>query len=252
MSLIDSHCHLDFTQFADDYQQVVADAQRVGVKDFVIPGVQASQWQKLISFCQGVAGCHYGLGLHPYFLETYQPQDLAILDQLLSTSNAIAVGECGIDVMVDDIELQQAVFEAQIQLANKHKLPMILHHRKSHHLIFQSFKKVKPEYGGAIHAFSGSVQDANKYIDLGFKLGIGGTITYPRANKTRQVIEQVPVEALLLETDSPDMPLNGKQGQRNEPKYLPLVLACLAELKQQPADMLAAQIEYNTRSLFNL
>lgn len=252
MQLIDSHCHLDFSLFAEDLDEVIANANKNGVGQFVIPGINASQWQGLIEFCQNKQNCHYALGIHPYFLNGYQSQDIEQLAELINKTNAIAVGECGIDSAIDNLPLQQQVFEAQIELANRFHKPLIIHHRKSHHLIFQAFKRTKPLYGGAIHAFTGSLQDANKYLDLGFKLGIGGTITYPRASKTREVIKQLPLEALLLETDSPDMPINGKQGERNEPKYLPLILQQLVELKGVTQEEVAQQITYNTQSLFKI
>lgn len=252
MKLIDSHCHLDFSQFSEDREEVITNAKSNGVADFIIPGVQASQWQNLIEYCADHEDCHYSLGIHPYFLESYQASDIEQLDNLLRSSNAVAVGECGIDSVIENLPLQQSVFEAQIRLANEHGKPIIVHHRRSHHLIQQSFKKVKPRFGGAIHAFSGSEQDATKYLELGFKFGVGGTITYARANKTREAIRQLPLTSLLLETDSPDMPLFGKQGERNEPKYLPLVLQKLAELTDQPVEALATQIELNTRALFNV
>lgn len=252
MHLIDSHCHLDFPQFSGEHQRVFNDAKQNGVAEFIIPGVQASQWQSLLEFCEEYDHCFCSLGIHPYFLDSFQAQDIEKLDKLLSANEVVAVGECGIDTFVNDIALQQSVFEAQIELANAYHKPMIVHHRKSHHLIFQSFKKVRPQAGGVIHAFSGSSQDAQKYLELGFKFGIGGTITYPRAQKTRNVVSQLPLESILLETDSPDMPISGRQGERNEPKYLPEVLRVLAELTEQPEDILASQITLNTKALFNI
>ncbi len=252
MKLIDSHCHIDFPEFAQDFEEVIANASLVGVEQFVIPGVQASQWQSLIEFCNDNPSCHYALGIHPYFLDSFQEKDLALLEKLLQKQCAVAVGECGIDSNVDNILLQQQIFESQVALANKFKKPIIIHHRKSHHLIMQSFKKVKPKYGGVIHAFSGSLQDAKKYVQLGFKLGIGGVITYERAKKTRSVVARVPLEHLVLETDSPDMPLSGRQGERNEPKYMPEVLKHLSRLKGLPPKHVAEQTYLNAKYLFSI
>lgn len=252
MKLIDSHCHLDFEQFAEDHQQVLNEAIELGITDFVIPGVEASKWQSLIEFCQLNSSCHFALGIHPYFLSSYKVGDLKQLALLIEDSNAVAVGECGIDSSIENIELQQQIFEQHIMLSNQFAKPLIVHHRKSHHLILQCFKKLKPEYGGVIHAFSGSLQDAEKYLSYGFKLGVGGTITYDRAKKTREVIKQVPLEHLLLETDSPDMPVSGRQGLRNEPKYLVNALDALAELKAMDKEHIAQQTYINTRKLFNL
>ena len=252
MKLIDSHCHLDFEQFAQDHQQVIANATNAGVTGFVIPGVQASKWQSLIEFCQANQNCHFALGIHPYFLPNYAAGDIEKLSELLAQNKAVAVGECGIDASIENIDLQQQIFEQHIVLANQFAKPMILHHRKSHHLILQSFKAIRPRFGGVVHAFSGSLQDAEKYLALGFKLGVGGTITYDRAKKTRDVIKQVPLEHLLLETDSPDMPVSGQQGKRNEPMYLSKVLEVLSDLKGLDKAQVAEQTYLNTQRLFNL
>lgn len=250
--MIDSHCHLDFSVFDDDREKVVSDAKQLGISQFVVPGVEASQWQKLTEISEQYPEFNYALGIHPYFLKSYKPQHLQDLRRQLADSSAIAVGECGIDGSLPDLSLQQSIFQAQVEIANDFNKPLIVHHRKSHHLILQTFASIKPQFGGVIHAFSGSKQDALKYIELGFKLGIGGTITYPRANKTRIAVSELPLESLVLETDSPDMPINGYQGQRNEPKRLIKVAEALAQLKNTSIANVAEQTRLNTIEIFNL
>jgi len=252
MKLIDSHCHLDFAHFATDIEQVLESARAKGVVQFIVPGVKAAKWQELINFASQLQGCSYALGVHPYFLDDFKPEHIEQLAELLATEKAVAVGECGIDTSIESTELQQDVFRQHIELANQFSKPLIIHHRKSHHLILQTFKQMKPKAGGVIHAFSGSYQDAKKYLDLGFKLGVGGTITYDRANKTREAIKQVPLQSIVLETDSPDMPMAGRQGMRNEPQYLLEVLNKLAELKQLPIEQVAEQTYLNTKQIFSL
>ena len=138
---------------------------------------------------------------------------------------------------VCDWKMQLQVFEQQLLIAEEHMLPVILHHRNSHNELIQSLKAKKFTQGGIVHAFSGSVQQANTYIDLGFKIGVGGGITYSRASKTRKTLSKLPINCLVLETDAPDMPLIGKQGLRNSPEYLPEIFESLlllrAETKQQ-------------------
>ncbi|WP_102795678.1 TatD family hydrolase [Bowmanella denitrificans] len=253
--MIDSHCHLDFSDFDHDRQVQIAQARQHGVTDIVIPGVSAAQWPKLITLCQANSHLHFALGLHPYFLADFQSEHLEQLDGLLQeyAGQVVAVGEIGIDLVIDaDAGLQEQVFMAQLKLAEKHQLPVIIHHRKSHHLILHCLKTVRFTQGGVIHAYSGSKQQAQAYIGQGFKLGVGGTITYPRARKTRQAISQVPLEALLLETDSPDMPMSGRQGARNSPVYLSQVLDSLVALRQESRQQLERQTEQNTRQLFKL
>jgi TatD DNase family protein len=250
--MIDSHCHLDFSVFDEDRKKIVSDAKQLGVSQFVVPGVEASQWQKLMDISEQYPEFNFALGIHPYFLKSYKPQHLQDLRHQLENSSAIAVGECGIDGSLPDLPLQQSIFQAHVEIANDFNKPLIVHHRKSHHLILQTFANIKPQCGGVIHAFSGSKQDALKYIELGFKLGIGGTITYPRANKTRIAVSDLPLESLVLETDSPDMPINGYQGQRNEPKRLMKVAESLAQLKNTSVDNVAEQTQLNTIEVFNL
>lgn len=251
MTFIDSHCHLDFPQFFDDLSAVLDSARENGVSQFIVPGVKASAWLSQIELCKQNR-LHFALGLHPYFLSEYHPSNIVLLKQLINDNACIAVGECGIDLTYPDIKLQQSIFIEHIKVANEYKLPLIVHHRRSHHLIFECFKQVKPECGGVIHAFSGSRQDADKYIQLGFSLGVGGVISYERAIKTRQVIQQVPLQNIILETDSPDMPLSGLQGQRNEPKNIEKVAGCLANLRSESLEKIAAQSTQNVIKLFNL
>ncbi len=234
MAFIDSHCHLDFAEFDACREPLIAQCQQQGVNQFIVPGITLAQSHSLISFQQQYRAIHIGVGLHPYFMSEYVAEHLHQLSELAHRyrSQLIAIGECGIDRSIANIALQIEIFEHHIELANQLELPLIVHHRQSHDLIAQSFKRCQPKFGGVIHAFSGSLQQAQYYIKQGFKLGVGGVITYQRAQKTRQVIAQLDAAHLLLETDSPSMPLAGFQGQINTPLQLPLVFEQLCQLKQ--------------------
>ena len=166
----------------------------------------------------------------------------------------LAVGEIGLDAHIEvDWALQKRVFEQQLMIAKERMLPVILHHRNSHNELIRILKNTKFTQGGIVHAFSGSLQQAQTYIDLGFKIGVGGAITYPRANKTRETISQLPLSSLVLETDAPDMPLMGKQGQRNSPEYLPEIFESLMALrKESKQDVLQACSQNVVLSLANL
>jgi len=249
---IDSHCHLDFSEFDHDLDEVVARAQANEVMGYIVPGVKRAHWQRQQALAKRYSSCRLAFGIHPFFLQGFDWQDIDALDNQLHGSDCVAVGECGIDGVVDDIELQSAVFLAQIELANQHRLPLIVHHRRSHHLLHAAFKRVKPGNGGIIHAFSGSMADAKKYLALGFKLGCGGVITYPRAEKTRKVFKKLGIEHLVLETDSPSMPLNGYQGLRNEPSRIRQVVAALSELTGEALDTIADQTCSNVKAVFSL
>lgn len=251
--MIDSHCHLDFTQFDSDRNEQLALCRKLGVSRLLLPGTDVSQWPRLISLCQQHAILDFALGLHPYFLAETDDSDIQLLDNALTqqAGKVLAVGEMGIDLSIDtSLSKQISIFQQQIQLAKKHHLPIIVHHRKSHNLIIQTLKQQGFTGGGVIHAFSGSVQEAQTYIEMGFKLGFGGVITYPRAVKTRNVLKQIPLSAVLLETDAPDMPIMGKQGQRNSPTYLPIILKTVAELVEQSEEVVERVTTDNFNQLF--
>jgi TatD DNase family protein len=251
--MIDSHCHIDFCQFDGDRAEVLSRARALGVETILIPGTRARDWPKQIALATETATFRFSLGLHPYFLDEYQPTHLTLLDELLHIHRAqvAAVGEIGLDKAVAiPMQLQQQLLEQQIALANKHKLPVILHHRHCHNELIRCLKSHPVARGGVVHAFSGSLQEAQTYTQLGFKLGVGGLITYPRAQKTRQVIAQLPLESLLLETDAPDMPLAGRQGQRNSPEYLPEVLEALSQLRAESKSYIEQRTTENFKALF--
>lgn len=248
--MIDSHCHLDFSQFDSDRADVITQAKSIGVTGILIPGTQASRWQNQIHITSKLDDLYLALGLHPYFLDSATQQHLLELDLLLNEhkSKVVAVGEIGLDFMIEtDEKRQQYFFESQLDLAVSHNLPVIIHHRRSHNQLIRTLKQKNVSRSGVIHAFSGSEQEANTYIEMGFCLGIGGTITYPRAQKTRQAISNLPLTSLLLETDAPDMPMAGRQGQRNSPEYLPQVLDALSSIRQESR----SEIEQATDSNFN-
>jgi TatD DNase family protein len=234
--LIDSHCHLDFKCFDHDRAEVLNNCRKLGISTIVIPGTQASQWQKQIDLCHLYPQLRFSLGLHPYFLNSFKPAHLAKLVNLLNQyqNKVLALGEIGLDSHIDvDWKLQLLVFEQQLMIAEGHELPVILHHRNSHNELIRILKAIKFSQGGIVHAFSGSLHEAKTYIDLGFKIGVGAVVTYARANKTRKTIAQLPLNSLVLETDAPDMPLMGKQGQRNSPEYLPEIFECLLDLRKE-------------------
>lgn len=282
MQLIDSHCHLDFSAFEEDLSSVITRAKQQGVESFVIPGVSSKHWDKQLKLAQGFDHVYCAVGIHPWFLDSYASEvniidpnilesniveanvlesrilqnrflaDLTKLENLLQSQPVVAVGECGLDATIDNMPLQQEIFVAQIELANKYKKPLIVHHRKTHHLIQQCFKQVSPKFGGVIHAFSGNEIEADKYIELGFKLGIGGAVTYERATKTRSTMLNVGLDNILLETDSPDMPLSGQQGLRNEPHNIRLIVESVAKLFNCSAEQVAKVTTHNTKRLFGI
>lgn len=258
MLLTDSHCHFDFAAFGAASGIARAEhwrrAQAVGVQRLVIPGIEAVQWPRLAALCAAHSGLYYGLGLHPWWLAQaaidWQDELAKALARAKSDARWVAVGEIGLDKnLTPSLEHQEAAFISQLKLAIDYQKPVILHSHGCHDRVLKWLRRY-PVKGGVIHGFSGSAQQAAAFWHLGIYIGVGGTITYPRANKTRQAIASLPSAALVLETDAPDMPLCGFQGQANHPTQLPLVLSALAELRQTDAALLAAQLEQNVARLF--
>lgn len=249
--LFDSHCHLDLPELLPQLELHLANAKAVGVAGFLVPAVQSSAWLPLLELKR-----HYGfyiaLGVHPWWASQTQLDALEGLEDLAALPQVSAIGEIGLDFALDEqsFALQRQCFELQLQLAAKLKKPVILHHRKSQNELLQIIKQQQFSQGGILHAFSGSFAQGKAFIDMGFKLGIGGTITYERAEKTRKAVKQFPLDALVLETDSPSMPLHGFQGQINTPAQLPLVLKELAELRGENQQQIAQVLFNTTMQLF--
>lgn len=257
--MIDSHCHFDFPDFDSDRTAEHAKASALGVKRLLVPGVSIEHFARQITLQQKFKNVDLAFGLHPYFLSLKSIDHLAQVEQFIteqlsrSVGAPVAVGEIGLDYAIQTApEYQKRVFEVQLQMAQNVNLPVILHHRKSHNDIIATLKKHKFTCGGVVHAFSGSTEVAKQYIDMGFYLGVGGTITYARANKTRQALENLGLAHLLLETDAPDMPLFGHQGQRNAPSHIPEIAANLAQLLETSIEQVEATTDKNYVTLFKV
>ena len=271
---IDSHCHLDAPEFAHDRLEVLQRAQAQGVAACVMPAVQAKDFDALSQFARST-GQPYALGIHPLYVPQAQASDLALLEQHLqaavslnetgsaSDPHLVAVGEIGLDHWVPSLcepemrDKQEFFYNAQLKLAKTYKLPVILHVRKSADALLKGLRRHKVQ-GGIAHAFNGSLQQAQVFVELGFALGFGGAMTYERALQLRQLARALPLEAIVLETDAPDIPphwLYRTQSQRqseglpqgrNEPCELPQIGAVLAHLRGESIELVAAATLQNT------
>ncbi|TKB44531.1 TatD family hydrolase [Thalassotalea mangrovi] len=251
MLFTDSHCHFDFPEFSGLRTDIARQIRELGVHRIIVPGVSAAHWQRQFDTCRQFAPCYFAFGIHPWWVEDAKEEDLTLLPDYLLHNKVIAVGEIGLDAKIDNMAKQQEFFQAQLAIARSADLPVLIHHRRTHHLIQPLLKQYALPRGGVIHAYSGSFQQAMTYVELGFKLGVGGTITYERAQKTRDAIARVPLTSLLLETDAPAMPLAGRQGEINSPAYLPEVFRQLCQLRSEPEDLIAHQLEQNCQQLFS-
>lgn len=253
MPLIDSHCHFDFDAFDTDREQILAHCQQLGLSHIIVPGVTRARWPSLLQLCDQYPMLQPALGLHPMFMQEHEEDDLSALEQAINTHQPLAVGEIGLDFFVPghDKKAQTALFRAQIQLAEQFQLPVILHVRKAHDEVLKLLRQTKLN-GGIVHAFNGSMQQAEFYMQQGFVFGVGGALTYPRAQKLQRLFTDLPLSSIVLETDAPDMPLAGHQGERNSPEMIPQVLEKLSELRHETAAEIAAATSDNCRRLLKL
>lgn len=251
--LFDAHCHLDFDSFDADREAVFQRAHAAGVERFMVPATTRERWQDVLTLGQR-DDVVVSLGLHPYFIEFHCDRDLDELDAMLSQPHQlVAIGECGIDARFDTtLERQWALFEAQLQLAKQHRLPVVIHCVHADDQVSKRLKQLDLPARGLIHAFGGSPQQAERFVDLGYCLGLGGAVTFDRAQRLHRSVAAIPDDAFVLESDSPDMPLAGRQGQRNEPACLTETLAQVARLRGQAPEEVAAKATANTRRLFGL
>ncbi|MCG7530837.1 TatD family hydrolase [Psychrobium sp. MM17-31] len=249
---IDTHCHLDFDRIGD-LNDVLSQSNAENVRQFVVPSVNADNWQRVLELSKVHTAIYAALGVHPYFLS--DDNQLNELGKLATAQrdNIVAIGEIGLDGALDiSLETQLSVLKPQLKLAKELALPVICHGHKAYDALLKQLRIYQLPRGGVIHAFAGSLQQATAFIDLGFYIGVGGSITYPRGHKLRSVIEQLPHDRLLLETDSPDMPLHGFQGQVNFPHRIPLIAQILADTLDMSVTQVAYLTSKNAKSLFNL
>ena len=251
--LIDSHAHFDDDSFDVDREAALQRAREAGVEAQVIPAIKAEWWPRIRDLCQAHPELYPSYGLHPMYLADHRPGHLDELAQWLEREQPVAIGECGLDFYIDNPqpEQQQFYFEGQLSLARESGLPVIIHARRSVEEVINTLRRY-PGVTGVLHSYAGSEQQALRLIDMGFCLSFGGPITYQRAKRLHRLVANLPLSAILLETDAPDQPGSQHRGERNEPAYLPEVLQVLAQLRGEPSEAIAETCRENTLRLFRL
>ncbi|MBK0098231.1 TatD family hydrolase [Erwinia sp. S63] len=256
MRFIDTHCHFDFPPFVDDATESIARAAQSGVERIIVPSVDASRFALVSQLAQQHDALYAALGLHPINIAVHQDAHLDQLEQWLQTpdSKRVAIGEIGLDLYMQDAQFdkQTRLLDAQLKLAKKYDLPVILHSRRTHDQLALHLRRHDLPRRGVVHGFAGSQQQAERFIQLGYAIGVGGTITYERASKTRNTIASLPLTSLLLETDAPDMPLQGYQGQPNRPERARNVFDVLCQLRSESPDIIADALWQNSLRVFAL
>lgn len=257
--LIDTHCHLDAAEFDADRADLVAAAKVAAAKVgaggtvLVIPAVDRANFGAVASVCREFPGCVPAYGIHPMYVDRARLEDLDSLRLTLLRESAVAVGEIGLDRHVEprDDSLQAFYFVEQLKIARKFDLPVLLHVRRAIDPILKHLREQRVP-GGIAHAFNGSRQQADEFIKLGFKLGFGGAMTFPGSKRIRELAATLPLDAIVLETDAPDIPPAWKNGGRNTPADLLPIAETLAELRRLPLAEIAAATSANAHAVLPL
>lgn len=254
ITLFDTHCHLDFPEFDPNRKKMIDKAEDAGISGILIPGVKRDGWRSIRQITATNAICHSALGLHPMFIESHTNQHLHDLEMALSVGPITAIGEIGLDFYKSDSNrsLQTHFVSAQISIAKSAELPVVLHVRKAHDEMLKVLSLQDFEFGGIVHAFNGSEYQAERYIGMGFKLGFGGAMTYPRAAKLHRLAANLPLESIVLETDAPDMPPATCHQGFNTPLHLFDNFRSLVTLREESASLIAEQTSKNALEALNI
>lgn len=252
-SLIDSHVHTDDERLAPDLSMVLRAARSANIVAQIVPSTKRALWPGIKHLCAEHADLFACYGLHPCFCDQHQSGDIEELAQWLGKESPVAVGECGLDYQMSGANKahQQKLFAAQLALAREFNLPVVIHANKAVEDVIRMIR-ASGHYSGIVHSFNGSLQQATRLIDLGYKLGFGGAVTYERARRLRAMVAKLPLDSFLIETDSPDQPDASHDKQRNEPAYLVEVWRCIGKLRDEPADEIARATTANAIQLFKL
>ncbi len=252
--IIDTHCHLDDERYIEDFDEVLARAKESGVERFIIPGADPETLSRAVELADKYSEIYFAVGVHPYDALSY---DREYLEEFIEHPKCVAVGECGLDYyrlpetqeeIDEEKALQKKVFIDQIELANKHKKPLIIHIREAS-LDSKNILKEYAKVGGVLHCYNAN-EGLLELADRGFYFGIGGVLTFKNAKKLINVYPKIPLDKLLLETDAPYLTPHPFRGKRNEPAYTSLVLEKMAELSDIEKKELESVILQNTQRLF--
>ena len=255
---IDTHCHLDAHEFGDESSSIAERAAHQGVSWIVIPAVDRANFGTVAMLANRQDNCAYALGIHPICVPQAQEEDLTALRKAvaaaLSDPRFVAIGEIGLDFFIPALcgdamrEKQEHFYGEQLKIARDFDLPVLLHVRRSQDRVLKYLRRVAVP-GGIAHAFNGSFQQAQAYLDLGFKLGFGGAMTFPRALQIRRLATELELDAIVLETDAPDISPAWRHPQRNSPEELPGIGEALAGLRGMPSDAVAHATTANARAV---
>lgn len=249
--MIDTHCHINMAEFDNDIEQVIQDAFDQDVKPIIVIGINSDSNKKAIELSKTYEGLYATVGIHP---SEADQNSVSSLLTLLDDPKVIAIGECGLDFYWrdDNKEIQKKVFIEQIELSIKYNLPLVIHTRHSFDEAYECLLPYRGQAKGVFHCFSSDLKDALKAIDLGFYIGLDGPVTFKNGKDAIDIATHVPLERLLVETDSPYLAPMPFRGKRNEPQYLPYIVEAIALHRMIPVADVIKQTTANARKLFSI
>lgn len=259
--MIDTHCHLTFDRYDDDRQEIIEGAAQAGVTRIIIPSVNVESTPDILRLAQSHEGIFAGVGVHPTSTSDFDDDSLSAIEAQSHEAKVVAIGEIGLDYYWDKSpkDKQRAAFEAQLELAAKRELPVIIHNREASEDvldILEQWVKTLPEslkdHPGVLHSFSAPQEIADRALAIGFYLGFTGPITFKKAEELRRVATNAPIDRILVETDGPFLTPEPYRGKRNKPEYIPYIVDRLAGLKGITTDEMAAATTANAIRLFKL
>lgn len=254
--MIDSHCHINDKVFLKREKEYIDNANKVGVDKFLVVGCDLTMSKKAVEIANSFEGCFAAIGIHPSDSKNAGKNDLIEIEKLLSNKKVAAIGEIGLDYYWDKEEnikkQQKEYFIKQIELANKYNLPISIHCRDAYEDCLNILKQHPVNKGGVMHCYGGSKEMMKEFNKLGFYIGVGGTVTFKNAVKIKEVVQVVPSNMYLLETDAPYLAPTPHRGEENQSKYITLIRDQIALLRSCPAKQVEEETNNNFKRLFNI
>lgn len=254
--LIDSHAHIDDQKFNEDREVILENARAAGIEFIINPGADEASSYRAVEMSEKYPMVYATVGIHPHDAKDYEPQKHdALLKEWAKKEKVVAIGEIGLDYHYDysPRDIQQEVFIRQLIIAKEVKLPIVIHNRESMEDMVRILKEYfTPEYGGIMHSYSGSVEMAKVFLEMGFYLSISGPLTFSNARKLPEVVAMMPLERLLVETDSPYLTPTPHRGKRNEPAYVRFVAAEIARIRGISLEEIEEITTQNAKTVFGI
>lgn len=252
MALVDAHCHFERPEFDGHRERLLEQMSAAGIRGLVMPGTTRESWSVQQSLCRHYPTLGFAPGLHPWWASDHTPQDLEALEDVLQASDpALAgIGECGLDRLKGHLDDQYSWFEAQVALARDYDLPLLIHSVRTHETVIRVLGQCRYARPALLHGFSGSYEQGCQLMGAGLFIGVTGLILWERARKTRDAVARLPLDALIVETDAPDMPLPGMSRGDNTPLALTRILDALAAVRPESRPEIEAQLARNVAKIY--